>query len=180
MGASRTAVRRLLVVLLLLIVSVPVTAQSPPTPALPTPQPGQYSPLAILEAVALAYDADLGAMSADGLGGATLRRLAHQASKRLAAGLTAIVPHPCYLGLYGALWQRVGALRLLRAVWIAQPRTGTALLADDGITRILRVPLQAFDSTACPTEVLATPPRPQPLTPPGPLSPAPTPTPPTP
>jgi hypothetical protein len=129
----------------------------------------------------LAYESDVAAMSTAGLGSTSLRLMAHEASKRLADGLSAIVPHPCYLGLYGALWQRVGALRLLRTVWIAQPRLGATLMGDEDILRILRAPLEAFDAAGCPAEVLDTPPTPAAMPPPRPVQlPVPTPTPPTP
>jgi hypothetical protein len=182
MGISRFAARRILIASLLLLVAVPAAAQStPPAPGPPAPDAEQYSTFSELQALAVAYGADIGAMSEVGVGTGALRRMAHQASKRLAGGLVTIVPHPCYLGAYGALWQRVGALRLVRAALIALPEDGAGLLAESGVLRILQLPVDRLGGDTCPADILGIPPTPVSIAPPEPgPTPTPTPRPPTP
>jgi hypothetical protein len=182
MRIPRSAVRRMLIASLLLLVAVPAAAQStPPAPGPPTPDADQYSTFSELQALAVAYGADIGAMSEIDVGTGALRRMAHQASKRLAGGLATIVPHPCYLGAYGALWQRVGALRLVRAALIALPEDGAGLIEESGVLRILQLPVDRLGGDTCPTDILGTPPTPVSIAPPEPgPTPTPTPRPPTP
>jgi hypothetical protein len=182
MKASRSPVRRVLIALLLLLVAVPAAAQSsPPAPGPPRPDAEQYSTFSELQDLAIAYGADLRAMSDVDVGTGVLRRMAHQASKRLAGGLVTIVPHPCYLGAYGALWQRVGALRLVRAALIALPEDGARLIGESGVLRILQLPVDMLGGDACPADIFGTPPTPESMAPPGPgPTPTPTPGPPTP
>jgi hypothetical protein len=182
MSIPRSAVRRMLIASLLLLVAAPAVAQStPPAPDPPTPDAEQYSTFSELQSLAIAYGADVSAMSEVDVGTGALRRMAHQASKRLAGGLATIVPHPCYLGAYGALWQRVGALRLVRTALIALPEDGAGLVRESGVLRILQLPVDRLGGGTCPADILGTPPTPVSIAPPEPgPTPTPTPRPPTP